>query len=220
MLNTVANLLRDLNATSTRTNLRHALALEVNAMLRPDGRVIHLALKVAEALNRRRIMSRGEANTRDEPPTGDFTPIRAVDAPLVGLLVEACPVYMLVVLDVLFHAPLFLDVFEVASELLPTGVAFLKGKVFPELLIEELVNWSIAVDTSAGVAVPVLWRSAISPGCAGCGSNTYPDAAAGAAFLVDADTQPLFPESIEESERCETSTDQKDIDVWNLWLAH
>jgi hypothetical protein len=56
---------------------------------------------------------------------------------------------------VLAHIPLLVDILEVATELRTTWITLLVGKVLPQLLIEELVDWSIGVNTRAWIAVPV-----------------------------------------------------------------
>lgn len=62
---------------------------------------------------------------------------------------------MLVELSVLLHLPNFLDVVEVSSQFLPASVSLLECEVFPQLLVEELVDGRIAVNTSSWIAVPI-----------------------------------------------------------------
>jgi hypothetical protein len=58
---------------------------------------------------------------------------------------------------------------EVAAEILPASISFFEGEIFPQFLVEKLVDWSVGVNTGAGIAIPV------------------PDAACGSALLVDLD---------------------------------
>jgi hypothetical protein len=51
--------------------------------------------------------------------------------------------------------PFLFDVIKVSSQILPARVPFFEGEVFPQLLVKELVDGGVGVDTSARIAVPV-----------------------------------------------------------------
>lgn len=84
---------------------------------------------------------------------------------------------MLVELDVLQNIPLLLHVLEIAPKLFPASISLLEGEIFPKLLVEELVNRRIGVNTGARIAIPV------------------PDTTRRGAFLVDFDRQALLANS-------------------------
>lgn len=106
--------LSHLNSAGTSTNLRHALALEIDTMLRPDCGVIYVAPEVAETRHWWSVAPGCKSNAGDEPTTVYLTPVTAIDKPLVLLLVEFGTIYMLVIFHMLLDIPLLLNVFEVA----------------------------------------------------------------------------------------------------------
>lgn len=219
MLDTVADLLSDLDATGTGTNLRHPLALEVHPMLRPHSGVVHVASKIAQARDRGRVPSCSKANAGDEPSTVDFRAIGAVHQPLVLVLVKLGSIDMPVIFDMLLNIPLLLDVFEVASQLRPAGIALGEGEVLPEVLVEKLIDWSIAVDACARVAVPVL--SALAQALQDLRWQfAYPDAATCATLLVNRDTEAQLAQSIEESKRGKAGSYKENVHIRDLRLAH
>lgn len=44
---------------------------------------------------------------------------------------------------------------EVASKLFPACVSLLEGKIFPQLLVEKLIDRGVGIDTGTWIAVPV-----------------------------------------------------------------
>tara|TARA_R110002060_G_scaffold16254_3_gene22579 strand:+ start:1225 stop:1761 length:537 start_codon:yes stop_codon:yes gene_type:complete len=150
-----SDFLCNLNTRSACTDDTNSLAPHSNIVLWPDCGVVDLAFEVAEVLDRRCVLLRGESNTWNEPPTGYFGTIRAFYVPAIGALIESSAVHVFVKLRVLVHFPHFLDVIEISSELLPSSISLLECKVLPELFVEELVNGRIAVDTSSWIAIPV-----------------------------------------------------------------
>ena len=76
---------------------------------------------------------------------------------------------MLVELNVFEDIPLLLHMLEVSSKLFPASISLLEGEIFPELLVKELVDGCIGINSGTRIAVPV------------------PDATGGGALLVDLD---------------------------------
>ena len=62
---------------------------------------------------------------------------------------------MHVIHSVLGDIPLLLEVVKVSTKLLSTWVSLFECEVLPQVLVEELVNWGIRIDSSSGIAVPV-----------------------------------------------------------------
>ncbi|KAH9845394.1 hypothetical protein Tdes44962_MAKER06679 [Teratosphaeria destructans] len=124
-------------------------------MLRPDSSVVDIPPEVAEPRDRRAVLLGSEANARYEPSSVDLAAIRALNEPLLPLLVELRSVYVLAVFCVLINLPLLLDEFKVATELWPAGITLLERKLLPKLFVEKLVDRGIAVDAGARIAVPV-----------------------------------------------------------------
>lgn len=87
---------------------------------------------------------------------------------------------------------------EVASKVFPASIPLLEGEGFPELFVEELVDWGVGVDTGAGIAVPI------------------PDTARGGAFLVDLDRQTLLANS---GNRCQNTPTGRYIETYLLSMV-
>lgn len=167
----ITNLLYDLYARRSCSDLGDPLPFEVHAVLRPDCGVIDVPAEVAQSRDWRTVSSRSEANARDEPPAGDLRLVGALDKPAVCFLVEHGTVDVLVEGGILVHVPLGLNVVEVSAKFSPPGVALLECEVFPKLFVEELIyamsvvagciqrglrtDWGITVHTCSGIAVPV-----------------------------------------------------------------
>lgn len=76
---------------------------------------------------------------------------------------------MFVELNVFEDIPLLLHVVEISSKLFPASISLLESEIFPELLVKELVDGCIGINSGTRIAVPV------------------PDTARGGALLVDLD---------------------------------
>jgi hypothetical protein len=44
---------------------------------------------------------------------------------------------------------------KVAAEILPASISFFEGEIFPQFLVEKLIDWTVGVNTSARIAIPV-----------------------------------------------------------------
>lgn len=150
-----SDFLCNLNTRGACTNDTDSLAPHANIVLWPDCCVIHLSFEVAEILDWRCVLLRGESNTWNEPPTGYLGTIRAFYVPAVGALIEPSAVHVFVELGILVYFPNFLDVIEISSEFFPPGISLLECEVFPQLFVEELVDRRVAVDASSWIAIPV-----------------------------------------------------------------
>jgi hypothetical protein len=73
----------------------------------------------------------------------------------VLIFIKSSTINMLVELNIFENIPFLLHVLEISPKLFPAGISFFKGEIFPELLVEELVDGSIGVDAGTGIAVPV-----------------------------------------------------------------
>jgi hypothetical protein len=133
--------------------------------------VIDIALEVPKALEGRRVSFTGKANAGDKPTSINLGAIRALNQPLLTTFVKDGTVDVLVEGSIVLYIPLLFHVLEVFTQLLPSGVSILEGEVFPQLLVEELVNGRVGVDASPGITVPI------------------PDAARGTSLLEDANLE-------------------------------
>lgn len=70
-------------------------------------------------------------------------------------LIPGCTFHVLVIFYISNYVPLLLDVVEVALKLLPAGVTLFESEVLVELWFEELVDWGVAINTGAGILVPI-----------------------------------------------------------------
>lgn len=113
-----------------------------------------LSLEVLESLVRRGVRLGREAYAWDEPFCHDLA-LLGGNGPLLRLVVEPGALDGAVKLDLLLEIQLVFEVCKVSSQFLPVGVALLEGEALPDILVEELVYGCIAVDTSAGIAVPI-----------------------------------------------------------------
>lgn len=102
---------------------------------------------------------------------------------------------MLVELGILLYLPDFFNMIEISSKVFPASISLLECEVFPQLLVEELVDWRITVNTSSWIAVPV-------PDSSGCST-----------FLVNLDFEALLA----ESERLAFPLDMQGFDVSYLF---
>lgn len=82
-------------------------------MLRPVGRVIDVALEIAQARERWLVVFGGEPNTREKPASVELGPVGTFNIPFVFLVVPNGCLDVLVVLDVGFCIPLLLNVAEI-----------------------------------------------------------------------------------------------------------
>jgi len=172
MLGRVSDLLDDLNARGTCAELCNAFTLEVHAVLGPYGGMVDIAAEVAEtgdwggvsvltsvfsqARKRSPLLPFGcETNAWNEPAAPDLASIRALHEPHVLVFVESGTINVLVELDILQDVPLLLHMLEVAAEILPASISFFEGEIFPQFLVEKLIDWSVGVNTGAGIAIPI-----------------------------------------------------------------
>ena len=128
LLGFVADFLSTLDARGTCTELSNALALQVYTMLRPYCRVVDVPSEVTKALNGRRISPGGKPNAGNEPLAIYFTSVRALDKPLVAVLIKDSSIDMLVVGYVLTELPLLVKEIEVSSELRSARIPLFEGK--------------------------------------------------------------------------------------------
>lgn len=81
-------LLRDLNATGAGSNDCASLATDVNALWRPERRMVHGPLELVETTEVRDITFGGEAGCNDEELCFGGTSVDGLDGPFAFLLVE------------------------------------------------------------------------------------------------------------------------------------
>jgi len=148
--------LEDLDPASTCANLRDPLAPHIDVVLRPYGGMVDFSLEVTQALDGRSIFLGSETQAGDEPSTIYLRVVRAFDEPLIPARVERCTIDMLVEHHVLAQIPFLVNVIEVPAKLLLTRIPLGKGEVFPEFLVEDLINRGSGVDTSSRLAKSVF----------------------------------------------------------------
>lgn len=124
-------------------------------MLWPNSSVQDLSFEIGQALEWRDELFGRESDAGNEISTVNLATIRTLDQPLVSFLVKDCCVHVSIVGDVFLQIPLLFDILEVASQLWPTRIALLEREAFPQFLIVELVDGSIAVDSRTGITVPI-----------------------------------------------------------------
>jgi hypothetical protein len=73
--------------------------------------------------------------------------------------------------------PLLVNEFEILLKFLPASISLFEGPFLPQLLVEELVDWGVAVYSRTGVAIPI------------------PDASIAGALFVDLDLVPKLTKS-------------------------
>ena len=176
----VANFLNDLNPRGARTDFGHALAFQVDPVLRPCSGVIDVAVKIAQAREWRCIAFTGKSDAGDEPGCLDLGAISALDQPLVAGLVKCCTIHVFIEGDVVSDIPLLLDVIEISSQFFPVRIAILEHKICPQFLVVQLVDGGIGIHPRAWVTIPV------------------PDSAARFPFLKNANTVAEVSESVIE----------------------
>ena len=115
----------------------------------------------------------------------------------MSILVENGAVDVFVEGNILFDIPFVFDMSKVSPQFLPVRIPLLESKVFPELLVEQLVNGRVAVDSSSWIAVPIPSDkiSRYGPRCRS-GARSIPDATAGSSFFINLARQTLLSEPV------------------------
>ena len=148
-------LLRDLDAARPGADHADALAGEVDALLRPQRRVVRFAREVFEARQRRDVGLGGEARADDHEARPQRAALRGLEQPLARGFVEARTVHAGPEADVTAQVEFRVDIIEVAPHFLPAGEALAPIPVPPQVLARELVDLAMRVDARARIAVPV-----------------------------------------------------------------
>lgn len=147
-----------LDSRSSSPHQGDSFATEVHSMLRPVGRVIHVTLEIAQARERGLVVFGGEPNTREEPTSVEFSPVRTFNIPFVFLVVPNGRLDVLVVLDVGFCIPLLLNIAEIPLQFGPARIPLLEGEVLIEISVEELVDWRLGIHSGCKTDNNVSWR--------------------------------------------------------------
>ena len=84
-----------------------------------------------------------------------MTAIGAFNKPLALFFIKGRRIDILVELKMLTQTPFLVYVLEVSSKILPAAVSFFEGEVFPDFLVEQLIDRSVCIDAGSRVAIPV-----------------------------------------------------------------
>jgi hypothetical protein len=160
--------LDDLDPTRARADDCNAFVLELDLVVGPMCSVIHFAFELRRTLDVRDIpVSRlvytlarlplvnllfgREAHVGEHPFAQRHAVIGTFYLPSLAIFKPKRRRHVFEILDVLSKIPFLLHVSEVLLELAEAREPLRKCEAFPNLLVEELVSWHIAVYTSTGV---------------------------------------------------------------------
>ena len=156
----VLGLLRDLRDRLHRRGPRaddaDTLGGEVDAIMRPLARVVTLARKGAQPLDRRHVGGRQGTDGRDDEARRDGVAFVGAHGPQLGVVIEDDFDDALAKLDVGLQVEALGAVLEVAQDLVLLRIALGPVPFLQQVLVERVtVDVAVGVAACAGIAIPV-----------------------------------------------------------------